>query len=99
MSKQQGPVALTILGKEYKIMCAAEEQENLIDSAQQLDEKMRKIRLTGKVSGTERTAVLAALNLTHELVQTKKNPVPDDSELSKQLNKMYLKIETALKNV
>ncbi|MCF7970782.1 MAG: cell division protein ZapA [Methylococcaceae bacterium] len=99
MSKQQGPVALTILGKEYKIMCAAEDQEDLIDSAHQLDEKMRKIRLTGKVSGTERAAVLAALNLTHELMQTKKKSIPDDSAVSKQLNKMYLKIETALKNV
>jgi len=99
MSKQQTPVSLIILGKEYKIMCSAEEQEELIDSAHQLDEQMRKIRLTGKVSGAERTAVLAALNLTHELMQAKKNAIPDSSGVSKQLNKMYLKIETALKNV
>jgi cell division protein ZapA len=99
MSKQQAPVSLTILGKEYKIMCSVEEQEDLVDSAQQLDEQMRKIRLTGKVSGAERTAVLAALNLTHELMQAKKNVIPDSSAVSKQLNKMYLKIETALKNV
>ncbi|MDF1583230.1 MAG: cell division protein ZapA [Methyloprofundus sp.] len=99
MSKKEAPVSLIILGKEYKIMCAAEEQEDLIDSAHQLDEQMRKIRLTGKVSGAERTAVLAALNLTHELMQAKKNAIPDGSGISKQLNKMYLKIETALKNV
>lgn len=99
MSKQQAPVSLTILGKEYKIMCSVEEQEDLVDSAKQLDEQMRQIRLTGKVSGAERTAVLAALNLTQELMQAKKNVIPDSSAVSKQLNKMYLKIETALKNV
>ncbi len=99
MSKQQAPVSLTILGKEYKIMCDAEEREELIDSAHQLDEQMRKIRLTGKVSGAERTAVLAALNLTHELMQAKKKALPDASGISKHINKMYLKIETALKNV
>ena len=60
---------------------------------------MREIRLSGKVSGGERVAVLAALNLTHELVQSKGNSTPVAPNLAKKLNKMYFKIETALKNV
>jgi len=99
MSKQQSPVSLTILGKEYKIMCEDNEREDLLDSAHQLDEQMRQIRLTGKVSGAERTAVLAALNLTHELVQSKKSSDSNSPVFGKQINKMYLKIESALKNV
>ncbi len=99
MSVQQQPVTLTILGKEYKIKCADDEKNDLIHSAEQLDQKMRDIRLTGKVSGAERVAVLAALNLTHELSQIKKNSTPESTVLNKKLQKMYLKIETVLKNV
>ena len=95
----QNTVSLSILGKEYKIICTEKEQADLITSAQQLDLQMREIRHSGKVSGGERVAVLAALNLTHELIQSKVNSRPVGSNLSKQLNKMYLKIETALKSV
>ncbi|GFO73697.1 cell division protein ZapA [Bathymodiolus japonicus methanotrophic gill symbiont] len=99
MSIQQHPVSVNILGKEYKIICAESEQEDLIASAQQLDHKMRKIRLSGKAAGAERVAVLAALNLSVELQQSKQGSVPEDSSLSQHLNKMYLKIESALKTV
>ncbi len=92
-------VVLKILGKEYKIICTKDEQADLISSAQQLDQQMREIRLSGKVSGGERVAVLAALNLTHELIQSKVNKAPTPTSLGKNLNKMYLKIETALKKV
>ena len=95
----QHTVSLSILGKEYKIICTEDEQADLITSAQQLDLQMREIRHSGKVSAGERVAVLAALNLTHELIQSKGNSTPVGLNLSKQLNKMYLKIETALKNV
>ena len=98
MSKQN-TVSLTILGKEYKIICTEDEQADLIISAQQLDLQMREIRHSGKVSGGEKVAVLAALNLTHELVQSKGNSMPVTPGLAKKFNKMYFKIETALKNV
>ncbi|MBT3812039.1 MAG: cell division protein ZapA [Gammaproteobacteria bacterium] len=100
MSIQQTPVSVNILGKEYKIICAENEQEDLIASAQQLDNQMREIRLSGKVAGAERVAVLAALNLSVELQQSRKSSTPlnaNSSKLSEHLNKMYLKIETALK--
>ena len=99
MSIQQLPVSVNILGKEYKIICAASEQEDLITSAQELDHQMREIRLSGKVAGAERVAVLAALNLSVELQQSKQNSTPDSSSLSGHINKMYLKIESVLKTV
>lgn len=99
MSIQQHPISVNILGKEYKIICAASEQEDLIASAQQLDHQMREIRLSGKVAGAERVAVLAALNLSVELQQSKQDSIPEDSSLSRHLNKMYLKIESVLKTV
>jgi cell division protein ZapA len=99
MNEAQQAVSLTILGKEYKIICEKGEQIILTESAKQLDQKMRDIRLTGKVSSAERVAVLAALNLTHELIQIKQNHSPAPSQMGAQLNKMCLKIETVLKNV
>ena len=99
MSEQQHPVSVSILGKEYKIICAESERDDLIISAQQLDHQMREIRQSGKVSGAERAAVLAALNISVELQQTRENTVPVSPNLSDHLNKMYLKIETALKTV
>jgi cell division protein ZapA len=99
MSKQNQGVALNILGKEYKIACAEHEKEDLLNSAEQLDQKMRKIRQSGKVSSADRVAVLAALNLTHELSQIKKATVPADGSLDENIKKMYIKIDTALKSV
>ena len=95
----QNTVSLSILGKEYKIICTEKEQADLITSAQQLDLQMREIRHSGKVSGGERVAVLAALNLSHELIQSKGNSTSAGSSFNKKLNKMYLKIETVLKSV
>jgi cell division protein ZapA len=67
MIKPVLPVSLNILDKEYRIACPEEDQEELIRSAQELDRQMRKVRDTGKVSGADRIAVLAALNLAHDV--------------------------------
>lgn len=69
MSKQPTTVEVKILDKEYLVACPEEEQEALIRAARHLDSKMRDIRTSGKVFGTERIAVMAALNMTHELLE------------------------------
>lgn len=62
-------VYVTILDKDYQIACPPEEREALHDAADELDQRMRAIRNTGSVIGLERIAVMAALNLCHELQQ------------------------------
>lgn len=62
-------VVVTILDKEYQVACPPDERDALVLSARQLDERMRKIRASGTVIGLERIAVMAALNLNHELLQ------------------------------
>lgn len=64
-------VFVKILDKEYQVACPREERQALIESAQLLDERMKAIRGTGAVIGLERIAVMAALNLSHELLQAK----------------------------
>lgn len=70
-------VAVSILGKEYQVACPAQQHAELLLSARYLDEQMRAIRATGKVIGLERIAVMAALNIAHELLRAR-NAAPAD---------------------
>ncbi|EGW22966.1 MULTISPECIES: cell division protein ZapA [Methylobacter] len=98
MNKKLQPVSLTIMGKEYKIACALDEQGDLIQSAQQLDTQMRQMRDSGKVAGADRIAVMAALNLAHELQLMKSQNAMLNQTLSECLAKMAHKIENVLEN-
>ncbi|WP_445367967.1 cell division protein ZapA [Methylomonas sp. BW4-1] len=98
MSKTVQPVSLNILDKEYKIACAADEKEGLINSARELDRQMRKIRDTGKVSSTDRIAVLAALNLAHDLTASNKNEANGSLDIGQRLADLRSKIENVLEN-
>ncbi len=69
MSEKPTTVEVKILDKEYLVACPEEQQAALQEAARHLDKKMREIRHSGKVFGTERIAVMAALNITHDLLQ------------------------------
>jgi cell division protein ZapA len=98
MNKKPQPVSLTIMGKEYKIACAADEQSDLIKSARQLDAQMCQMRDSGKVTGADKIAVMAALNLAHELQQMKNQTTLPNPALSESLTKITRKIENVLEN-
>jgi cell division protein ZapA len=67
--KQPNTVSVKILDKEYQVACPEEQEADLVVSAKYLDKQMRDIRDTGKVIGLERIAVMAALNISYELLQ------------------------------
>ena len=92
------PVSLMIMGKEYRIACDPEEQDDLIHSARQLDVQMRKMRDSGKITGPDRIAVMAALNLAHELQLMKTQNAVLNQRLSECLTKLSHKIENVLEN-
>lgn len=92
MPTQSTTVEVKILDKEYLVACPAEEQEALLRAARHLDHKMREIRTSGKVFGTERIAVMAALNMTHELLE--RDTMSDAT--STLLKAMDSKLENAL---
>ena len=68
MSTPPNTVNVNILDKDYLVACPPETHDELSKAAKVLDNKMKEIRASGKVYGTERIAVMAALNLTHELL-------------------------------
>jgi len=65
---------VTILGREFKIACAEGERAELKEAVAYLDRQMRDIRDRGKVTGVDRIAVMAALNITHELLRERRTP-------------------------
>ncbi len=66
---QPNTVNVTILDKSYQVACPPEQKADLVTSANYLDLQMRSIRDTGKVIGLERIAVMAALNISYELLR------------------------------
>jgi cell division protein ZapA len=71
MSLQKEPVTVRILDREFRVMCSEEERRTLVESALALDEQMRAIRDSGKVTSIEKIAVMCALNLAAENKQLK----------------------------
>lgn len=61
-------IDINILGRAYKVACSREEEPALVSAADYLDEKMRVIREESKVIGAERIAIMAGLNLAHDLL-------------------------------
>jgi cell division protein ZapA len=80
------PVTLDValLGREYKVACKDSERAELLDAVALLDRRMRDIRDGGKIVGTDRIAVMAALNLAHDLLRARKSggvPAPADANV------------------
>lgn len=65
---------VTILGREYRVACRDDERAALLEAVAYLDARMREIRDTGKVSGLDRIAVMAALNIANDLLRERKEP-------------------------
>ena len=61
-------VTVNILGKEYQVSCPEGEKDALIASAKLVHLNMEEIKASGKIVGVDRMAVMAALNLAHELI-------------------------------
>lgn len=91
-------VTVKILGKDYRVSCQDHEKDELVASAKILDEKMREVKNSGKIVGTERTAVMAALNLSHELLQYKLADRDRNQTLRNRLHGLQQKIESAMED-
>ncbi|AZZ94338.1 MULTISPECIES: cell division protein ZapA [unclassified Hahella] len=94
MSRTNNTATVTILDKEYLVACPPEAQRQLEDAARALDQKMKEIRASGKVYGTERIAVMAALNLTYDLMQQGQKT----EQVSTTLSTLHEKLDAALRN-
>lgn len=88
-------VTIHLLDKEYLVACPEEEHEALLTSARFLDKKMREIRGGGKVIGIDRIAVMAALNIAHELLARDHSDTPNET-VSLRIKGIQHKIDEVL---
>ena len=93
MSQDNNSVTLRILEREYQFSSPIEQRDQLMSAARFLDGRMKEIRDSGRVVGTERIAVMAALNLAFELLNDDKNTSSADSS---RLSQLKYRIEEVL---
>lgn len=98
MSNDPLAVNIQIMDKEYRIACPPEEQDALITAAHYLNDRIREIRESGKVIGGDRIAVMAALNITHELLEHKKGRENYAQSMGSRIKVLQDKIESAISN-
>lgn len=96
MTDRSVRVSVRILEKEYQVACLPEERTELLDSAEHLNAKMREIRDGGNVVGLDRIAVMAALNLAHELLKVRGRDDIADKEAGQKIRRMRERVEAAV---
>lgn len=92
MSKAE-PVSIRILDREYTVGCEPEERDSLQAAARLLDAKMREVRGSNRVAALDRVAVLAALNLAHELQQLRDKDEREQREMSRTLGEVNRRLD------
>lgn len=87
---------VTILDEEFRVACPDNEREELMEAVAYLNKNMREIRDAGKITSMERIAIMAALNITHELLTTRIGSGFDMGEFKRRMESMQEAIEAAL---
>lgn len=87
---------VTILDRQYRVACPDDERENLMASVAYLDQKMREIKGAGKIAGADRIAVMAALNIAHELLSSRTGAGFDLAEYKRRMSSMNSLVDDAL---
>lgn len=87
---------IKILDRELRIACPEEERGELLDAVAYLDKRMREIRDAGKIASVERIALMAALNITHELLGMKVGRGVDLGDFKRRIDFMRAAIDQAL---
>ena len=86
---------VAIMGREFRVACPEEEQAKLLEAVDYLNRKMLEIRDGGKVIGLERIAIMAALNIAHEMLSVKGGGF-DLSDLKRRMARMETVIDQAM---
>ena len=98
MNNQLSAVEVKILDKEYQVNCPPSDQEALMKSARYLDESMRKIKDRGNIHGAEKIAVMAALNITHDMLRKNRLINETHHATAQEVKGLEEKIDIALAN-
>lgn len=84
------------MGRDFAVACPPHEQEDLLEAARHLDTNMKEIQKTGKIIGTERCAIMAALNITNELLKLQKATAGQE-QVQARLESLQSRIDDVLR--
>jgi len=96
MNSTTKTLAIKILDRELRVACPEEERGELLDAVAYLDKKMREIRDSGKIASVERIAIMAALNISHELLSVKIGRGFDLADFKRRISQMQAAIDEVL---
>src|SRR5258706_14174496 len=96
MADSAKTIEISVLGRNYRIACEEGEREALLEAVAYLDGKMGEIKKAGKVSGTDRIAVMAALNIAHEFLTTKLDNGFDIGDAKRRIGSVQAKLDQTL---
>lgn len=96
MSSASEPVSVHILDREYTVGVEAGERASLMAAAKLLDLKMREVRGSNRMAAVDRVAVLAALNLAHELQQLRDANSARERDLQRAMDDLNQRLDRAL---
>ncbi|MCL4131555.1 UNVERIFIED_CONTAM: hypothetical protein GTU68_058838 [Idotea baltica] len=83
------------MGRDFSVACPADEQEDLLSAARHLDKSMKEIQKSGKIIGTERCAIMAALNITNDLLKLERATQGQD-QIQQRLDSLQTRIDEVL---
>ncbi len=89
-------VEISLLGRTYRVACEDGERDALMQAVSYIDAKMNEIRRAGKVMGAERIAVMAALNVAHELLSVRIGSGFDLGQAKQRISELESKIDAAI---
>jgi cell division protein ZapA len=96
MSADPKSLQINVMGREFRVACPEEEQKGLLEAVEYLNRKMQEIRDNAKVVGLERIAIMAALNIAHELLSTRVGGGFDIAEVKRRMASMETLLDQAL---
>ena len=96
MSSGSEPVSIRVLDREYTVGVSADERDGLVAAARLLDARMRELRGNNRMVAVDRIAVLAALNLAHEVQQLRQEREAQQRELAGTLDALNRRLDGLL---
>ena len=93
MSKASEPVSIRLLDREYTVGVEPEARDSLMAAARLLEDKMREVRGANRIAAVDRVAVLAALNLAHELQQLREDRDRSEREIAGALDRLQQRLD------
>lgn len=86
-------VSVHVLDREYTVGVEPEERGSLMAAAKLLDGRMREVRGNNRMAAVDRIAVLAALNMAHELQQLQDEKRARDKEFARILEDLHRRLD------